>query len=318
MLALLAAQRAELLQLLLHLPESALVGEPVVADRTVTDLLAHLAAWDRWQHQTMRSMVAGDAADLTLLQDRRAASASFVAAWRRSSAGLDPGQALAAALADLREARSTWTTWLRNLPIEELYRPRRYAGADWSFCSVPMRMQWQHDGEHIQELADWRAAEGLAEATGPMSVLAAALAASRDDLLAAADLVPSEVRDSLPVEGEWTLKDVLGHVADWELYGVEGLRQMAAGRPPQAGDLLDIESWNQSHALARQDQPWAEVSKDLRATRQALIEALATVTPAALDRSYDFPWGPRGTVYQWVCIWPGHDCDHARGIRTEG
>lgn len=64
--------------------------------------------------------------------------------------------------------------------------------------------------------------------------LLAALAAARRELIEAVATIPAEERSSQSVCGKWTLQDVLGHIADWEALGAEGLAYMAAGRAPES------------------------------------------------------------------------------------
>ncbi|MDT8283963.1 MAG: 3-oxoacyl-[acyl-carrier-protein] synthase III C-terminal domain-containing protein, partial [Thermovirgaceae bacterium] len=105
----------------------------------------------------------------------------------------------------------------------------------------------RHDAAHAADLAVWREVQGLQlqlqMGVGPRQILLAALTAAREALLAAAALVSPDERVSRPVCGEWTLKDVLAHVADWEWVGVEGLRHMAAGQQPQVEHIKDIDAW---------------------------------------------------------------------------
>jgi predicted RNase H-like HicB family nuclease/uncharacterized damage-inducible protein DinB len=153
LLAHLAAERKRLLAQLEGLDEWALTQSPVFDDWAVKDLLAHIAAWDRWEDQAMRSMVAGQEPDLAAVQDFDAANAAFVAAWRDRS--------WSDVLVELYAARADWVAWLESLPLEEFFRPRSYAGYDWSFYTTPLPVQWQHDAEHAEQLAVWRKAEGF-------------------------------------------------------------------------------------------------------------------------------------------------------------
>ncbi len=110
---------------------------------------------------------------------------------------------------------------------------------------------------------------------------------------------------------------MLGHTADWEWVGVEGLRHMAAGQSPQVEHIKDIDAWNRVHAKARHDQPWEMVRSDLHAARDALLEALERMSQTDLVQSFAFPWGPEGTSYQWVCVYLAHDRGHAQDLRGE-
>ena len=152
----------------------------------------------------------------------------------------------------------------------------------------------------------------------PKETLLAALAAAREELLTAAAAIPPEERASRPVCGTWTLKDVLAHIADWEWVGVEGQRDMAAGRLPQVEHIADIDAWNQAHYEVRRDQPWDDVWQDLHAARQALVDVLSGMSQASLAQSYPFPWGPEGTAYDWICVYVAHDRGHARDLRGSG
>ena len=306
LLARLAAERAGLLEQLIGLDERALTEVPVLDDWTAKDLLAHIAAWDRWELREMMRMAGGEAPDLTAVRDVDSYNAAVVATWR--------DRALAEVLAELREARAAWVVWLQALLEEEFFRQRLFGGEDWSFPGC-VEVQWRHDAEHAAQIAAWREAEGLKGKTGPKAVLLAALAAARDELLTAAALVPPEERASRPVCGEWTLKDVLGHMADWEWLGVDGLRQMAAGRAPQVEYVEDLDAWNQAHVEARCHQPWEAVWADFHAARRALLEILEGMSQADLESSFPSPWGSDITPYRWICVYLAHDREHAYGLR---
>jgi hypothetical protein len=307
LLARLAAERGALLEGLLGLDEPTLVARPVFDDWSVKEILAHIAAWDRWEERTMRPMVAGDIPDFSAVEDFAASNAAFVAPWRDRS--------LEEVVAELMAARSDWVAWLQSLPDEEFFRPRFYSGHPWTFSEVPLQVQWEHDAEHTAHIARWREAEKLKGATGSLAVLLAALEAARNELLAAAALVPTAERTSRAVCGDWTLKDLLGHVADWEWYGVGGLRQMAAGQPPAPEPIDSIESWNQAHVKARRDQPWDGVWEDLHAARQVFLDVLGGMDQAAIAHSFPFAWGPKGTPYQWMAVFLRHDREHAHDLR---
>ncbi len=308
LLARLAAERAGLLWQIIGLDEKTLTESPVFDDWTAKDLLAHVAWWDRWEHRTMKCMLAGAAPDLSAIPNMDACNAAIVAEWR--------DRTLAEVLAELQAARADWVAWLRIMSGEEFFERRFVQSWDWSFPGC-LKVQWEHDAVHAADLNAWREAQGLEGKVGPRQVLLAGLAAAREELLAAIALIPPVERELRLVCGEWTLKDVLGHVADWEGVGVGGLRQMAAGQPPQVEHVQDIDAWNRAHAEARRDQPWEEIGADFHAARQALLEILEGMSQADLAQSFPFPWGPEGTAYQWVSVYPAHDREHAKGLREE-
>ena len=256
----------------------------------------------------MRIMVGGAVPDFSAMEDFDASNVAFVA--ERLDWDLE------AVVADLQAARADWVDWLERLPEEEFFRRRSFGGYDWSFDSTPLRVQWRHDAVHGKDLAAWREAEGLEPQMGSKAVLVAAVAAAREELLAAAALVAADARDLRPVCGAWTVKDLLGHIADWEWFGAKGLRQMAAGEAPGVEPIGDLDTWNAAHVEARRGQTWDAVCEDLHAARRALLEALEATGEAELAHFFPFPWGPEGTPYQWVMVYFGHDREHARDVRA--
>jgi hypothetical protein len=308
LLARLAAERARLLWQLIDLDRELLTQTSLFPDSdwTVKDLLAHLAAWDRWEHRAMAVMVAGKEPDFAAVEDMDAFNAAAVDAWR--------DRTLAAVLEELQAAREAWATWLRDVPLEPFFASRKHQGWDWAFPNC-LNVQWQHDAEHADQIANWRIDLAIESDTGPKPVLVAVLSAARDELLATVDLIPLSERTSRPVCGYWTLKDLVGHIADWELVGVEGLRDMAAGRPPEIASIPDIEAWNREHAAAREDQPWETCWEDLHRIREQLLEVLRGMGQEQIERSYRFPWGPEQTAYEWVRVFATHDREHAHDLR---
>ncbi len=309
LLARLAAERARLLAQVMYLDEEVLTGEIVWGGWTARDILAHIAAWDAWEHRTMRAMVEREDPDFSALADFDATNAAFLAERRDLSLGQ--------VLDELEAARGAWVVWLEALPLEAFFEARSYGGYDWTFASVPLCVQWEHDAHHARRIAAWRERAEHRGKSGPKVVLCAALGAAREELLAAAALVPAEQRSTRLVCGRWTLRDMLGHIADWEIFGAEGIRLMAAGQPPLVEAVTDIDAWNEVHAAARAGQPWEQVWDDFHAARRVLVGALEGMHEGDLGRLYPFPWGPQGTPYQWAEVFFDHDRSHARGLRGE-
>lgn len=303
LLARLAAGRAELLTVLLELDAGVLTQEPFLGQWTVKDTLAHIAAWDHWEHRQMRRML-GDEPPEDVAVD--SFNALVVAEWR--------DRPLADVVRELQDARSSWTAWLGDLTDEVFFQSRPFHDWDWAFPNC-LEIQWEHDAEHTAQIAAWREGHGFASGVGPKEVLLAALSAAREELIAVSALVPRQELASRPVCGKWTLKDVMGHLADWEKVGVRGLRLMVQGQPLEIEEIPDIEAWNQEHADARRDQTWEEVQQDLLRTREDLVDAVECLDRAALTRSYVFPWGPEATAYEWIYAFIAHDREHAQSLR---
>jgi hypothetical protein len=157
-------------------------------------------------------------------------------------------------LSEVEEARREWILWLDGLPETESFQRRSHGGRTWNSFRVPLRVIWAHDAEYAEQIASWRRCLDDRRGQGSTRALASALAAAWTEQQAVAALVPEEARSFLPVCGEWALKDLFGHQADWEWVGAQGLRHMAAGRPPQFEGVKDVDAWNQAHVESRRVQ----------------------------------------------------------------
>lgn len=305
LLACLAAGHAALLDPLPGLDERTLTQEPVMDDCTARDLLANLAARDRRDLQAVTGQGGQEPAgslgpggvDGGILEPR---------ATPRRDHDLDE------VLVELAAAQAAWLAWLEVVPVEALFAPS--PGAARAAAARLQRLE-----EHAARLAAWRKGRDDAQAAAPdVAVLQAALLAGRQELLAAAALIPAGQEDVRPVCGTWTLTDIIGHVADWELFGVEGLRHMAgssAAGPLPVEPVTDIDAWNEAHAAARRGQPRQAAWADLVGARQALTEILAGMDATALAQRFRFPWGPEGTPCEWLRVYLAHDREHAAGLR---
>jgi hypothetical protein len=134
-------------------------------------------------------------------------------------------------------------------------------------------------------------------------------------MLATAALVPASQRQTRPVCGVWTLKDVLGHVADWEWYGVEKL-DGPTSRRSLAIRFRGIQRWNEAHAAARKEQSWDQVWSDFQAARLALGQMLEKMSQEDLAQPFAVPWSKEWTVYRWLHLWLHHEREHAADLRA--
>ena len=290
---LLAHSRADLLALVQDLPDEVLDWQPDPESFSIRRVLRHIGNAEEWY---VSRLVAPESLPPEWEHDEDMPLFEFLEMERRTAIER------LRRLTDEERAAVFHPTHRTDHP-EEAWTARK-----------ALRRFLEHEREHIGQvreiLAAWHYAHGMRIQTGPKQALLAGLDAARAELLAAAARIPPEERTSRQVCGYWTLKDVLGHVADWEWVGVEGLRQMAAGQPPQVEPIADLDAWNQAHYAARRDQPWDEVWADLHAARAALLETLEGMSQAALARSFPF-WGSEGAAYQWVSVYIAHDREHA-------
>ncbi len=307
-LARLATARADLLYSVLGLDEAALSSSPVNGQWTAKDILAHVAAWEAWTVDRLGMALSGRAMEMVGVEAETENPRLY--AERKD-------WPLCRSLAELSRTHAGLLTVLQAASEEDL--ERKYA-APWGKVRPNrwLEMMVEHDQEHTASIVAWRQAAGLGEhRLGPGCVLLAALAAGREELLAWAALVPRDQGDTAAVCGVWTLRDVLGHVTDWELFGLDCLAARAAGRVAGLAYNGDEHEWNTVHAAARQSQSWEAMWADLMTTRRQLTSAVSALDDADLVNPVPSAWDPQDTAYAWVRICVDHDREHAAGLRRQ-
>lgn len=117
------------------------------------------------------------------------------------------------------------------------------------------------------------------------------------------------------VEGVWTIKDILGHIASWERAVLEPLRCYAAGGPYEAEPIPQFDPWNLAEADRKRAMPLAAVRDELEAVRAALIKLASELPRALAEHTVIFSWGDRGTIAYGLDVLCGHEWQHTEAIR---
>lgn len=128
--------------------------------------------------------------------------------------------------------------------------------------------------------------------------LLARLAADRDALLNACAGLSDEQLTTLPVVGEWTIKDAVGHIAYWEQVIHDHVREVyAEGRPRPMRDDETDEIVNPREAAKRQAWSWARVRAEFANTRAALIARVERLSESELAFQVPSPWWGEDRFY---------------------
>lgn len=314
LLARLAIERANFLRQLRGITETVLTTQPVHDTWSVRDILVHLGSWDAFHTERMSMILNGRINAIRELGEEDAVDARN-ADILTFSRDLSLEQALAVCLKERGGFRAT----LKRIPDELLHQT---IVMPWGWqTSMQQWVEWryEHDAEHAAELNAWRnqLAQEEKRQVGPIFLLRAILKASRKEFLGLAHLVPAAERSRRPVCGVWTLKDLIGHLTDWEKVGVDGLRQLVAGHTPEFDEPIDdFVTWNNAHAAARRDQPWDEVWDDFKQTRETFMALVEQMKEADWQRPFTAPWDSQINGYFWVNVWAGHDHEHAADVRN--
>lgn len=118
------------------------------------------------------------------------------------------------------------------------------------------------------------------------------------------------------VAGEWSVRDVLAHVAAWDRAVIEQFQAMLKGERHPMLDMDDdgVEQFNAEHYAADKDKSFDEVVTELNASREALVELLREIdnmqmfAPAPGDEHADM------SIAALVNVQINHDQEHTEMI----
>lgn len=149
-------------------------------------------------------------------------------------------------------------------------------------------------------------------------MLAGQMADARERLLASIEGLPDEEMLEPGVCGEWSVRDVLAHVAAWDRETTAMFEAMLKGERHYFLDLDEdgLEQFNEEHHEATRDVPLPEVLAELTASREAMLDLVRGVdnlhlfAPAPGDEHADM------SIATCLGAQIQHDEEHAEMIET--
>jgi hypothetical protein len=99
--------------------------------------------------------------------------------------------------------------------------------------------------------------------------------AAWNDWISAIESVPKSRWSESGVCGEWSMKDLLGHVAVWDALTIQYLELVAKGDKPEG---IDWEAINAKEAAERTSLTVAEQRSEMEKMHSAMLVYLSTVT----------------------------------------
>ena len=82
-----------------------------------------------------------------------------------------------------------------------------------------------------------------------------------------------------PFIGQWSLKDIVGHVASWEAEVVSAVRELRDGKRPAVLDFdeANLDGWNRDHVERKRDLNFWSIFEQLKGGRTRLMEEVGQV-----------------------------------------
>ncbi len=317
LIARMAANRSRLLRELIGVSEDALMKIPVYGDWTAANMLAHLGEYDDLFARSIPLALSGEigtaGVDFTDIRDHLLHER--VGNW-----------SLEGSVEYMMAARSRFLKALADVSPADMDRQRRYpwkfggkTGTIRSTIRAWTRARFLHDDGHHEDLREWRRKLKREPEAGPRVILQAALEAAHMDFAASADLVAESERDTRLVCGHWTLKDVLGHLADGDSYYLHTIHVMLdePGDPFWSTNPVDDDALNEEMAKKRRKYSYRRQLSDCESSRRELIVRLERLS----DEELSFPYSGHASSYPTIyhCYWSAleHYLDHAAVLRRE-
>jgi len=139
----------------------------------------------------------------------------------------------------------------------------------------------------------------------------------RTMLLDAITTLPEGLLDEKGVVGEWSIKNVLAHLTDWESVVTSFLPdRIATGNRPHILSVMsaDEDAWNAQEVASREHLTPMEQLDEFQRTRQALLQVLSDAGEEALNRQHPWPeW--QGTLATYILEQVGdHEREHREAV----
>lgn len=166
-----------------------------------------------------------------------------------------------------------------------------------------------------KQTQQWRKTVPAGDGTGPKNILLAALRAAHADFLTSASSVPETEHTTLAVCGWWTLKDLLGHLADWDIFFLNCLNG-DMGTVRGIPMMRDEDEFNAALQASRAHQPLAEITADFEHIRHTFLSKIDSLSQEELQRPSPGTV-PYPTLYHDIWATVEHYLDHAAGLRRQ-
>jgi uncharacterized damage-inducible protein DinB len=142
----------------------------------------------------------------------------------------------------------------------------------------------------------------------------ARLAESRRALRQASQGMSDQEMVQVPVEGVWTAKDVLGHIASIDQLFVKPLHRYADGGPFEVQVIEDQLAWNDEQAACKRNVSLDAIRGEFEAIRRELEAAADRLSAGQWEQGVPFSWGGEGTVAEVLALLAKHELKHAHTI----
>jgi uncharacterized damage-inducible protein DinB len=138
---------------------------------------------------------------------------------------------------------------------------------------------------------------------------------SRQELFATITELSRAEMCNTQVEGEWTIRDILAHLAAWDQISLEAMRAYLAPDGVRVPIITDHDGWNAEQTATRKSSPLEEVLKELARVRLELLAIMDGLSEQQWEQVHTLPWGAKGTPADLLSGLAWHEMEHIKAIR---
>lgn len=147
-----------------------------------------------------------------------------------------------------------------------------------------------------------------------LETIASKLNEERSELFRAVGSLTEDQAAQTIVVADWSVKDVLAHLAGAERGMLRMAQYMAQGQNPQLPPGYSNDEYNARQVAKRKEKSLAETRAEMEGSRAELIALLETLTPQQLGLRGEHPILGQTTVKDVVAIIGKHEALHCKEI----
>jgi hypothetical protein len=144
--------------------------------------------------------------------------------------------------------------------------------------------------------------------------LRTALIERLDEARAGLESVLPRLDPARQIYPNWTLKQMLDHIAGWDDAVAASLRAHMDGQTPSTPADKGIDDFNARTVSACESLAIEHSWREFQASRLLLKEIIQTMTDEKIAQPLVVPWGPTGTVSEIIEIFAEHEEIHTADI----
>jgi hypothetical protein len=119
----------------------------------------------------------------------------------------------------------------------------------------------------------------------------------------------------LEIYPEWTIKELLAHLAGWDDATILALQAHSRGETPPMLAMRGITFYNAQTVGERANLNLSQIIREWEMVREQLLAILTDLPDEKLNDTIVSPWGQPLTVAELVKIMADHEEEHAEAIQ---